>query len=69
MDKLFFFTVVLNVYAAQQGPWLNASTTAHQTRGIHSRANDGQDREIAESFVLRSMVYHDSAFKAAPMNF
>ena len=37
--------------------------------GTHSRANYGQDREIAECFVLLSVVYHDGTFNAAPSEF
>ena len=35
----------------------------------YSRANYGHDKEIAESFVLLSVVYHDGTFKAVPLDF
>ena len=49
----------------QQRPWLNASTAVHRTHGTHSRASYGQDIEIAEYFVLLSVVYHDGTFRLA----
>ena len=54
----------LNLYykacALQQRAWFKASTVAHRTiRGTHLRASYGQDLEIAECFVLLSVVYDD----------
>ena len=61
-----FFNMYQKACAAQQQqPWFNASTAAHLPRRTHSRASNGQDREIAEWFLFLSVVYHDGTFKVA----
>ena len=62
-----FFNCYLKSCVAQQLPWLNSSTVAHRTRCKLLRANHSHGSEIAECFVLLSVVYHDGTFKMTPL--
>ena len=41
----------------------------HSSWYKYSRANCSQNREIAQCFVLLSVVYYDGMFKATPLEF